>query len=74
MERATAVWASIGVVLLCVGASAEQPEASGDGSPWELPAPDSCKPQEGLRGWPLGEDAPPIPFATGVTRSWWVVA
>ncbi|MBW2417309.1 MAG: DUF1329 domain-containing protein [Deltaproteobacteria bacterium] len=37
--------------------------------PWTLPPADSCKPQEGLKGWPLGEDAPPVSFHKGSTFS-----
>ena len=33
--------------------------------PWALPPVDSCRPQGGLRGWPPGQDAPPIPFQPG---------
>jgi hypothetical protein len=35
--------------------------------PWALPPTDSCRPEGGLRGWPPGQDAPPIPFAPGDT-------
>jgi hypothetical protein len=34
-------------------------------SPWALPPEGSCAPQGGLTGWPIGEDAPPIPFEPG---------
>ena len=30
--------------------------------PWALPPAGSCAPTGGLRGWPIGQDAPPIPF------------
>jgi hypothetical protein len=33
--------------------------------PWALPPIDSCKPERGLKGWPPGIDAPPIPFDPG---------
>jgi len=32
---------------------------------WDVPAEGSCVPSDGLRGWPIGEDAPPIPFRPG---------
>ncbi len=35
--------------------------------PWALPKPGSCSPQGGLRGWPPGQDAPPVPFQPGET-------
>jgi hypothetical protein len=34
-------------------------------SPWTLPPEGSCAPQGGLTGWPIGEDAPPVPFEPG---------
>ena len=33
--------------------------------PWVVPAVESCKPDGGLRGWPPGQDAPPLPFDSG---------
>jgi hypothetical protein len=47
-------------VLLIVLAGA----AAGE-SPWQVPAEGSCSPAGGLRGWPLGEDAAPVPFKPG---------
>jgi len=55
------------------GGSAATTEAPGDAAsapgpsdtPWALPAPGFCEPTGGLRGWPLGEDAPPLPVAPG---------
>jgi hypothetical protein len=38
------------------------PAAAG---PWDVPPEGSCAPTSGLRGWPAGEDAPPVPFAPG---------
>lgn len=35
--------------------------------PWQLAPLDSCDPQEGLKGWPPGQDAPPPPFQPGDT-------
>lgn len=35
--------------------------------PWALPKPGSCTPQGGLRGWPPGQDASPVPFQPGET-------
>jgi hypothetical protein len=40
------------------------PAAAG---PWDLPPEGSCQPAGGLRGWPPGQDAPPVPFAPGDT-------
>ena len=34
-------------------------------SPWDLPPEGSCQPAGGLHGWPVGEDAPPLPFRPG---------
>lgn len=34
-------------------------------SHWALPPPGACDPAGGLRGWPPGEDAPPLPFRPG---------
>ncbi len=39
--------------------------APAQAGPWDLPAEGSCAPADGLRGWPLGQDAGPAPFATG---------
>jgi hypothetical protein len=36
-------------------------------SSWQPPEPNSCSPDDGLRGWPLGQDAPPLPFRPGDT-------
>ena len=33
--------------------------------PWDVPPEGSCAPTGGLRGWPPGADAPPVPFAPG---------
>lgn len=33
--------------------------------PWDLPTEGACGPGDALAGLPLGEDAPPVPFATG---------
>ncbi len=33
--------------------------------PWDVPPEGSCAPAGGLLGWPLGEDAPPVPFVPG---------
>jgi len=50
-----------------VAAAAESREASAGASdaPWALPAPGACEPAGGLRGWPPGEDAPPLPVSPG---------
>ncbi len=49
--------------------SAAAVEGAGSGaapaSPWSLPPEGSCAPTGGLRGWPVGEDAPPVPFVPG---------
>jgi hypothetical protein len=49
---------------LLLVAFALAPAARAD-SPWEVPPPGACAPTGGLRGWPLGEDAPPIGFQPG---------
>lgn len=54
-------------------ASPEQPPSPPEGSPaqgksagpWSVPSAGGCQPDEGLRGWPLGQDAPPVPFKPG---------
>lgn len=41
---------------------------AGDGpprDPWQLPPEGACAPEAGLRGWPAGSDAGPVPFAPG---------
>ncbi len=63
-------------VALCVAAAwtalargDAQPGPQTEGAPaplpWALPRPDSCQPEGGPRGWPPGQDAPPIPFGPG---------
>ena len=42
-----------------------QADAAPTQLPWALPRPNSCQPDGGLRGWPPGQDAPPIPFQPG---------
>ena len=45
---------------------AAAPRAWGsEANSWVLPPAGSCEPSEGLKGWPLGEDAPPFPFKPG---------
>jgi hypothetical protein len=39
--------------------------AAAEESPWRVPAEGSCQPSGGLRGWPIGEDAPPFAFEPG---------
>ena len=56
----TAGFLALGVAL---ASPAEEPPARV--SPWSVPAEGSCAPEGGLRGWPPGEDAPPVPFQTG---------
>jgi hypothetical protein len=48
---------------MAFAAHAEEPAAKADA--WALPAAGSCAPSGGLRGWPIGEDAPPLPVKTG---------
>jgi hypothetical protein len=48
------------LLLLWPGAAAAEP-------PWQVPAEGACAPTGGLRGWPLGEDAAPVPFKPGDT-------
>ena len=54
--------ASLLALLLLASAAARADDAP---SPWALPPEDACSPQGGLRGWPVGEDAPVLPFAPG---------
>lgn len=49
-------------LALVVGLLLALPAAAG---PWDVPQEGSCTPTGGLMGWPLGEDAPPVPFAPG---------
>ena len=37
--------------------------------PWALPPANNCRPEGRLKGWPPGQDAPPIPFDPGETFS-----
>ena len=60
------------VLALVVASAAAAQEAPPDPSNandlslgWELPPPDTCDPQGGLRSWPHGVDAPPLPFKPG---------
>ena len=39
--------------------------AAAPSGPWELPPEGSCAPTDQLRGWPPGEDAPPVAFTPG---------
>ena len=48
------------LVCLCLFAS-----FAANASPWTIPPEGACAPQGGLTGWPIGEDAPPIPFEPG---------
>ncbi len=63
-------------LLLCLAAAAAigdagpEPERRHEDAaiaplPWALPAVGSCQPLGGLRGWPPGQDAPPVPFQPG---------
>jgi hypothetical protein len=51
-------------ILLAACLAADSAPAQG---PWVLPPADSCQPLEGLKGWPLGEDAPAVSFEKGST-------
>jgi len=53
----------LAAALLAAALALAGPTASA--GPWDLPPDGACAPGDGLRGWPLGEDAPPAPFATG---------
>ncbi len=48
------------LVCLCLFAS-----FAANASPWTIPPEGACAPLGGLTGWPIGEDAPPIPFEPG---------
>jgi len=56
----TALTASVLILALAALAGAAGPD-----SHWAVPPEGACQPAGGLRGWPVGEDAPPIPFAPG---------
>ncbi|UCE86636.1 MAG: DUF1329 domain-containing protein [Deltaproteobacteria bacterium] len=59
----TACASAIAAVAIAWAGAAE--EAGAPAAAWSVPAEGSCAPEGGLRGWPPGEDAPPIPFETG---------
>lgn len=46
------------------GVAEGEPARAGE-SPWAVPPEGSCAPAGGLRGWPPGEDAPPVRFEPG---------
>jgi len=52
-------------LLLATEAPGQAPAAPTAASPWALPAPGSCRPEGGLRGWPIGQDAPALAFQPG---------
>ncbi len=62
-----------GALALAAGLSASavqwaQGAEAGDApavSEWSVPGEGSCQPEHGLRGWPIGTDAPPFPFQPG---------
>ncbi len=60
-RRLAAAW----LATVALGAWPAAAPARSESGPWALPPPDSCAPNGGLRGWPIGQDAPPIPFHTG---------
>ncbi len=54
------------------GESSAEPAGAAEGvggsaAVWALPDAGSCQPSQGIKGWPLGQDAPPVPFAPGDT-------
>jgi hypothetical protein len=51
--------------LLVAGGDARADEPASKSAPWALPTAGSCAPGGGLHGWPIGEDAPALPFKTG---------
>ena len=61
-RAAAALAASLFVVAWAGAASAQATNPA-----WALPPANSCAPEDGLRGWPPGQDAPPIPFEPGDT-------
>jgi hypothetical protein len=62
--RIAAALSLAALALVARAASPADPAPAGAG-PWALPPIDGCAPAGGLRGWPIGQDAPPIPFSTG---------
>ena len=69
--RARILVRSTAIAILLLGADwkdvtgTEAPAGAGASSPWAVPPDGSCNPQGGLRGWPIGTDAPPVPFQPG---------
>jgi hypothetical protein len=60
-----ALFTALGVCGSAGAAEGEAASAAAAPLPWALPAVDSCRPEGGLRGWPPGQDAPPVPFQPG---------
>ncbi|MEE8507610.1 MAG: DUF1329 domain-containing protein [Myxococcota bacterium] len=60
-----------GVLLFVMASAAGAKEDAGAAtrSDWGLPDPEVCEPRGGLRGWPIGVDAPPVSFEPGDTFS-----
>jgi hypothetical protein len=53
-------------LVVALLASLFAPAAGAEGkADFALPPEGSCRPAGGLRGWPIGQDAPPVPFQTG---------
>jgi len=50
-------------LLLCLVLGVAAAHVRAD--PWPIPPPGGCQPADGLKGWPIGVDAPPLPFDTG---------
>jgi hypothetical protein len=51
--------------LLALSATPVRAADDAPASPWDVPAEGSCDPKGGLRGWPLGDAAPALPFKPG---------
>jgi hypothetical protein len=57
------------LAALILASSIASAATAADEGPWAIPPPDACDPKDGLRGWPIGEDAPPVPFVPGDSMS-----
>ncbi len=61
----TAAACALAAGLLVARAAAPADPAPAGAGPWALPPANGCAPSGGLRGWPIGQDAPPLAFKTG---------
>lgn len=64
VAHAAGALAALASLPLATGAEDAAP-ARAAVSPWSIPAPGSCQPEGGLRGWPIGQDAPALAVQPG---------